>query len=97
MAVALRWQGTNANRLALKGDLDFVEEQFKEVTVALVDEKGCARVLQKIRGPFSKPEVEKPNILTSLAGPVSKLLGKAKELIGVQCDVFYAGSVATPR
>lgn len=88
---------TAENRVALKGELDLAGERFKEVTVALVDAKGCVKVRQQIRGPFNKPEVEKPNLLTSLAGPVRGLLNKAEELIGGQCDVFYAGSVAAPR
>jgi hypothetical protein len=65
--------------------------------VAVIDARGCAEVEQKIRGSFSKPEVEKPSILTSLAGPARKLLRQAKGLFGWHCDVFYAGSVAPPR
>ena len=88
---------TKENRIALKGGLDFVNGRFKEVTVALIDAQGCARVQQKIRGSFSKPEVEKPSILISLAGPARKLLSQAKSLFGGHCDVFYAGSVAPPH
>jgi hypothetical protein len=88
---------TKENRIALKGALDFVNGSFKEVTVALIDAQGCAMVQQKIRGPFGRPEVERPNILTSLAGPALRLLRQAKSLLGGKCDVFYAGSVAPPR
>jgi uncharacterized protein involved in outer membrane biogenesis len=88
---------TKENRIALKGGLDFVNRRFKGVTVALVDAQGCPRVEQEIHGSFSKPEVEKPSILASLAGPARKLLRKAKGLFGWHCDVFYAGSVAPPR
>jgi uncharacterized protein involved in outer membrane biogenesis len=88
---------TKANRIALKGELDFVNGRFKEVTVALIDAQGCAMAQQKIRGPFGRPEVEKTNVLTSLAGPALRLLRQAKSLFGGKCDVFYAGSVAPPR
>jgi AsmA protein len=88
---------TKENRIALKGELDFVDGRFKEVTVALIDAQGCAKVQQKIRGPFARPEVEKQNALTSLAGPALSLLRQAKSLFGGKCDVFYAGSVAPPR
>lgn len=89
---------TNENRIALQGGLDFVNGRFKDVTVALIDAKGCAKVQQKIRGPFQKPEVEKPNILASLAGPALKLLRKGRNLFpGGKCVVFYAGSVAPPK
>jgi uncharacterized protein involved in outer membrane biogenesis len=88
---------TKENRIALKGGLDFVNGLFKDVTVALIDAQGCAKAQQKIRGPFDRPELEKPNVLTSAAGPVLSLLRKAKNLFGGKCDVFYAGSVAPPR
>ncbi|HSQ99456.1 MAG TPA: AsmA family protein [Sphingomicrobium sp.] len=88
---------TRANRIALKGRLDFVTGRFEEVTVAWVDARGCAIAQQKIRGPFGKPEVEQPNILISLAGPALRLLRQAQSLFGGKCDVFYAGSVASPR
>jgi uncharacterized protein involved in outer membrane biogenesis len=87
---------TKENRIALKGGLDFVNGRFKEVTVAVIDTRGCPIVQQTIRGSFSKPEVEKPSILTSLAGPARKLLRQAQSLFGGHCDVFYAGSVAPP-
>jgi AsmA protein len=84
---------TKENRLAMKGGLNFVNRDFDDVTVAILDHKGCARVEQRIRGSFSKPEVEKPNVLASLTGPISSLIGKATKLLGAQCKVFYDGSV----
>jgi uncharacterized protein involved in outer membrane biogenesis len=84
---------TKENRLAMKGALDFVNDNFDDVTVAILDHKGCARVEQRIRGPFSKPEVEKPNVLASLTGPLRSLFGKARKLLGGKCAVFYEGSV----
>jgi uncharacterized protein involved in outer membrane biogenesis len=88
---------TSKNRIALKGSLDFVNERFNDVTVAMVDGKGCARVRQKIRGSFRKPEVEKVAFLRTVAGPMLKLLEQANILFGGQCEVFYAGSVASPE
>lgn len=90
---------TGENRLALHGALDFVHEEFDDVVVALVDAQGCARMRQRVRGPFGKPVVDKPNILTSLAGPVVNLIAKARDLLpGKQaCEAFYRGSVAPPK
>jgi uncharacterized protein involved in outer membrane biogenesis len=89
---------TNKNRIALRGGLDFVNQRFSDVTVALIDAKGCATVRQKIRGRFQKPVVEKPSILKSLTGPAVELLKKGAELLpGGECNVFYAGSVAPPK
>jgi len=89
---------TNENRIALKGRLDFVNERFDDVTVALIDGTGCAKIRQKIRGPFRKPEVEKASVLRSLAEPMLKLFRQTKDLFSEkQCEVFYAGSVAPPK
>jgi AsmA protein len=89
---------TNQNRIALHGGLDFVNERFDDVTMAIIDAKGCATVRQKISGSFQKPAVEKPNILMSLTGPARRLLKKGRNLFpGGECEVFYAGSVAPPE
>jgi len=88
---------TNENRIALTGGLDFAHERFDDVTVAVVDGKGCAKIRQKIRGPFRKPEVEKANVLQSVAGPVLKLFQQTRNLLGEKCKVFYAGSVAPTK
>jgi AsmA protein len=89
---------TNQNRIALHGRLDFVNERFDDVTMALIDAKGCVTVRQKITGSFQKPVVEKPNILMSLTGPARKLLKKGRDLFpGRECEVFYAGSVAPQK
>lgn len=90
---------TAENRLALHGALDFVRGEFDDVFVALVDSKGCARMRQRIRGPFGKPVVDKPSILASLAGPVVNLIEKARDLLPGKgpCEAFYGGSVAPPK
>jgi AsmA protein len=89
---------TKKNRVALKGNIDFVNEQFDDVTIALIDAKGCARVKQKIHGPFQKPVVEKPSVLMSLAGPTLNLLKQASDLVtGGTAEVFYTGSLPAPK
>jgi uncharacterized protein involved in outer membrane biogenesis len=88
---------TNEHRIALTGSLDFPGERFDDVTMAMVDGRGCVMVRQKIRGSFRKPEVEKVHVFQSVAGPVLKLFKQAKKLLGGKCEVFYAGSVAPPK
>lgn len=89
---------TKENRIALQGGLDFVNQQFNDVVIALVDAKGCAKVRQRMSGSFENPVMEKPNLLKSLAGPALRLLKKGSELfLGAECEVFYAGSVAAPK
>jgi len=87
---------TRQNRVAIKGKLDFVNEQFDDVTVAVVDEKGCARLRQKIHGSFRHPRVEKVSVLRSMAGPMLNMFDKASELFK-DCEIFYAGSVKHPK
>ncbi|MDZ7595373.1 MAG: AsmA family protein [Thiobacillus sp.] len=88
---------TNKNRVALQGGLDFVNERFDDVTVALIDDKGCIRTQQTIHGAFNNPVVENPSTLKALTGPVVKLLKQVGSLFpGGACEVFYAGSVAPP-
>ena len=89
---------TNKNRVALQGGLDFANERFDDVTMALIDARGCAEAKQRITGSFHKPVVEQPNILISLTGPALKLLEKGRDLLpGGECEVFYAGTVAQPK
>jgi uncharacterized protein involved in outer membrane biogenesis len=88
---------TPHNRIALRGGLDFVSGQYDQVTVAVVDAKGCAAAEQKVHGPFMNPVVEKPNFFGTLAGPTRTLLRQARSLFGGKCAVFYSGSVAPPK
>ena len=88
---------TTKNRVAMHGKLDFVSGRYDDVTVALVDADGCAAVKQEIHGDFQQPEVEQPNILRSLAGPMISLLKMGRNLLGGECDKFYEGSVAAPK
>jgi AsmA protein len=89
---------TNKHRMALLGGLDIANARFVDVTLALLDQKGCAVVEQKIKGSFVKPVVEQPNVFTSLAGPAIKLLNKGRKLLpGGECEVIYTGTVAAPR
>jgi uncharacterized protein involved in outer membrane biogenesis len=89
---------TKENRVALTGNINFVNERFDAITMALIDARGCARVKQKIHGPLRKPTVEKPSVLMSLAGPALNLLKQAEGLFtGGTCEVFYTGSVPAPK
>lgn len=88
---------TSHNRIALRGGLDFVSGQYDQVTVAVIDAKGCAAVQQKVHGSFMNPVAEKPNVIGALTGPTRTLLRQARRLFGGKCAVFYSGSVAPPK
>jgi uncharacterized protein involved in outer membrane biogenesis len=88
---------TAHNRIALQGSLDFVDQDFDDVIVALVDSHGCIKVQQTVKGTFANPVVEAPSAIESLARPALQLLKRGQDLLsGDACEVFYAGSVAAP-
>ena len=88
---------TSKNRVALNGKLDFVNDRFEDVTVAVLNANGCATQSQRIRGSFNKPKIDKPNIFRSLIGPITSLATKSYDMLkGGRCDVFYRGSLAQP-
>ena len=85
-------------RIAMKGGLNFINERFVDVTVAALDKRGCAVYSEKVNGSFHKPQIEKENIFTSIAGSVSNPLEDAWKFIqGKECTVFYSGSVSQPE
>ncbi len=89
---------TKKRRIAMKGGLNFTDNRFEDAVVAVVDQRGCAIITQKVRGPFSRPEIGNINILKSLTSPVTNLLRSAVKLFNSKpCDVFYSGSVAPPE
>jgi AsmA protein len=85
-------------RIAMKGGLNFNNDRFVDVTVAVLDKRGCAVYSQKVHGPFRKPRIEKVSIFKSIGGPVTNALEDAWKFIrGGECAVFYSGSVAQPE
>ena len=89
---------TAANRIALTGRIDLVGRRFEDVTIAVVDAGGCARLRQHLHGSLGNPVMDKPKMLGSLAGPVLGLYRRTRRLLPEKpCVPFYSGSVAPPR
>jgi AsmA protein len=88
---------TKKYRIAMKGGLNFINDQFVDVTVAVLDKRGCAVYSQKVHGPFNKAKIEKVSILKSITGSVSNALKDAWKFVGGECTIFYSGSVAQPE
>lgn len=85
---------TEHNRVALKGKLDLVKKRYENVTVALLDNEGCAKFKQSISGSFIHPRIGSVSVVNSLSGPIMNLFSKAKRFIqGGKCEVFYSGAV----
>ncbi len=86
------------HRIAMKGGLNFINDRFIDVTVAVLDKRGCAVYSQKVHGPFGKPQIDKASIFQSITGSVSNALEDAWKFIrGEKCRVFYSGSVTQPE
>ncbi len=89
---------TRHNRVALKGKLNLVGKQYDNVTVALLDEKGCAKFKQSISGSLGRPRIGAVSAIEFLGSPIFDLYGKATRFVqGGNCEVFYNGSVRQPR
>jgi uncharacterized protein involved in outer membrane biogenesis len=85
-------------RIAMKGGLNFINERFVDVTLAVLDKRGCSVYSEKVYGRFRDPQIEKESVFKSIAGSVLNPLGDAWEFIqGEECTVFYSGSVAQPE
>lgn len=88
---------TPQNRLALTGALDFVNYRFQDMQVAVIDSDGCAVVEQRITGPFHEPEIERPNVLVAVTGPMLDLVKRGvRAITGGDCETFYTGSMPHP-
>lgn len=93
---------TNKNRLAVNGALDLPQERFRDVSVAVLDAKGCAKYAQTITGTFDKPRIKADQAAVSqVTNMVSSIFNKVKGLTGEtqkkECTTpFYQGAVAHP-
>lgn len=89
---------TRHHRVAIRGKLDLVSERYDNVVVALLDDKGCAKLKQSISGSFGNPQISAVSTVESLAGPIFDLYRKARRFVQAgKCEVFYDGSVPQPR
>lgn len=89
---------TEENRIALQGKINFVERQFDQLKVAIIDENGCERYRQTINGPFDSPEMEEASFVAkTLVNPVVSIFKKAKKVFKEEeCQRFYSGLVSHP-
>jgi hypothetical protein len=85
---------TQRYRLALKGRLNLIKSEFDGINIAVIDNRGCAIVKQRLDGPMKSPRAGKVNFLLALTQPVLDALGKsAKRLVGDSCEPFYTGAL----
>jgi hypothetical protein len=88
---------TAENRLALAGSLDFVNSEFRDLKVAAIDAQGCAIVEQRIQGKFHDPQLDEPDFLVTLVGPIVDIFKRGIGLFtDTRCEPFYTGRVEAP-
>ena len=89
---------TGKNRLAMIGGLNFVNQRYEDMKVAVIDIEGCAIVEQSIEGDFDDPEIGGVEFLAELAGPLTDVVERIIELFNeVECDPIYTGRVQHPQ
>jgi hypothetical protein len=84
---------TKKNRMAAKGIIDIPSDTLS-VQVGLLNPQGCSIFIQGISGKLEDPEMGKVKVVKSLLAPVTNL---ANQVGGVECEVFYKGSVKHPE
>jgi uncharacterized protein involved in outer membrane biogenesis len=89
---------TERHRVAASGQVDFVNRRFDKLTIALLDDKGCARAEQALDGPFERAGEAGSGLVGLITGPTRNLFARGAALLsGGRCEPFYDGSVAAPR
>jgi AsmA protein len=85
---------TDTHRMAAQGSLQLTTDDLDDVTLALVDAKGCPIAEEKLAGSIRKPKLAKGNVLRTIAGPVRRLANKAEDVFTKNgCTPFYDGTV----
>ncbi len=84
---------TPGHIIAMRGALDFVAFEYKDFTVAVVDEKGCAKIEQTLNGTLGGYG-DPPGLIKTILGPYINLL---KTVFKGKCDKFYEGSLLKKR
>ena len=89
---------TTGNRVALKGGIDLPGEQFDEITLALVDDRGCPLAGQTIEGPFRLPRIALATFAKTIEPDGEIPIAQSKEPAPQEgCEVFYTGAVPPPE
>ena len=88
---------TDEYRIALKGKADIIKQEFDNFEFAILNDKGCADVSQKLDGPMSNPtSAVADSLLKSITSPVTDIVSGVTNTVS-NCEVFYSGSVQQPQ
>lgn len=81
---------TRLNRIAFNGQLDLVHDSIPGLTIAVLDEKGCSLMDQKLYGKMGAIQHGKLNITKTLLGSVINFVNA---VVGKDCTPVYTGRV----
>lgn len=87
---------TEKYRFAVNGSIDFRNDSFNNLTISLVNKKGCSVLSERLNGPCENPETTTASVIMEIPQPVGnywKELAMPKEEF---CTVAYKGSVEAP-
>jgi hypothetical protein len=85
---------TTRSRIALKGALNFKTGEYNDLTIGVLDKKGCSLLSQKMNGSFNSPRIEQINAVEALLAPVINVF---KSITLQNCKPFYTGSLQHPE
>jgi AsmA protein len=83
---------THVNRIAAKGLIDFSQDSLN-LTIALLNKNGCSIFSQDINGNLNSPTLGRLKVVGTILSPVTNLVD---DIFGIDCDVFYDGTVKHP-
>ena len=78
---------TPKNRIAIKGDIDLKEARIQRLYIGILNKKGCAKYLQKIR-TLNDGSIVADNKVGVITTPFKKLFDTDED-----CRVFYKGRI----
>jgi len=84
---------TTKNRIAVKGQIDIIKGEMINVTVAVLNRRGCSLISQTVNGLFAEPELGKLQAVGPIKGTLKSLI---RTITGTECEPFYTGSLAHP-
>jgi hypothetical protein len=85
---------TDKNRVAVTGQLNVVKGEFVNITVAVLNRRGCSLISQELNGPFSDPTLSNMKAVGPIRGTLQSLVNI---ISGSECEPFYTGILPHPN
>ncbi len=85
---------TLKNRIAFLGIMDWAKDTIPNITVAVLDKNGCAKIKQKFYGKADDIQVAKVKTLQVVFGSVKNAVNS---VFGKKCKPVYTGTIGHPE